>query len=81
MSAGRECAVAFKTLLELVHQIVPKPTQENKARLPIFAKEVASKVSEVVHAAEALKGQFIVITLVAQCSCCAPVVGGRPDVL
>ena len=57
MDAGRECAVAYKALLELVHQIVLKPSYEKKQKLPAFSKEVASCVGEVVKAAEVLKGQ------------------------
>ena len=56
LGAGRECAIAFKALLELVHQIVLKPTQENKKKLPTFSKEVATSVGEVVQAAEAIRG-------------------------
>ena len=56
MSAGHDCATAFKALLELVHQIVLKPTADKKARLPAFSKEVATGVGEVVQVAEVLKG-------------------------
>ena len=57
MSSGRECVVAFKSLLELVHQIVLKPSAQIKGKLPAFSKQVATSVGEVVHAAEVLKGQ------------------------
>jgi talin len=57
MSAGRDCATAFKNLLELIHQIVLKPSADKKARLPAFSKEVATGVGEVVQAAEVLKGE------------------------
>ena len=57
LGAGRECATAFKALLELVHQIVLKPTPENKKKLPTFSKEVATSVGEVVQAAEAIRGE------------------------
>ena len=57
LDAGRECAAAFKALLELVHQIVLKPTHDKKQKLPAFSKEVATCVGEVVQAAEVLKGQ------------------------
>lgn len=57
LAAGRECAAAFKALLELVHQIVLKPTHDKKQKLPAFSKEVATCVGEVVQAAEVLKGQ------------------------
>ena len=57
LGAGRECATAFKALLELIHQIVLKPTPENKKKLPTFSKEVATSVGEVVQAAEAIRGE------------------------
>ena len=57
MSAGRDCATAFKSLLELIHQIVLRPSADKKAKLPAFSKEVANGVGEVVQAAEVLKGQ------------------------
>lgn len=53
---GRECATSFKALLELVHQIVLKPTYEKKQSLPTFSKEVATWVGDVVQVAEQLKG-------------------------
>ena len=56
LTSGRECATAFKALLELVHQIVLKPTYENKQNLPTFSKEVANLVGDVVQVAEQLKG-------------------------
>jgi len=56
LTAGRECAVAFKALLELIHQVVLKPTYDKKQKLPAFSKEVATCVGEVVQAAEVLKG-------------------------
>lgn len=55
MKAGNECALAYKTLLEFVHSIVLKPTSENKSKLPVFSREVAKTVSEIVKAAEELK--------------------------
>lgn len=58
MAAGRDCAVAFKALLELVHQIVLKPSPDKKQKLATFSKEVATSVADVVHAAEALKGKM-----------------------
>ena len=55
MRVGRDCAVAFKTLLELVHQIVLSPSQENKQKLPTFSKEVASTVADIMSVAGVLK--------------------------
>eukprot|EP00731_Ephydatia_muelleri_P016952 Em0010g50a len=56
LMTGRECATSFKALLELVHQIVLKPTYEKKQSLPTFSKEVATWVGDVVQVAEQLKG-------------------------
>ena len=55
MSVGRDCAVAFKTLLELVHQIVLKPSSDLKKKIPAFSKEVASTVAEIIGVASRLK--------------------------
>ena len=56
MSSGQECAIAYKALLELVHQIVLKPTStELKEKLLTFSKEVASAVSDIVKVAGELK--------------------------
>lgn len=60
LTAGRECAVAFKALLELIHQVVLKPTYDKKQKLPAFSKEVATCVGEVVQAAEVLKGGYLI---------------------
>lgn len=57
LGAGRECATAFKALLELVHQIVLKPTPENKKKLLTFSEEVGTSVGEVVQAAVAIRGK------------------------
>ena len=48
MSTGRECAIAYKTLLEFVHKIVLKPTADLKAKLPVYSREVAVAVSEII---------------------------------
>ena len=55
MSTGRECAIAYKTLLEFVHKIVLKPTADLKTKLPVYSREVAVAVSEIVKAAAELK--------------------------
>jgi talin len=56
ITAGRECTLAFKALLELVHAILLKPTHDKKQKLTTYSKEVAACVSEVVQSAEVLKG-------------------------
>ena len=56
MSCGRECAVAYKALLQLVHQIVLKPGDSSlREKLLPFSKEVASAVSDIVRIAGELK--------------------------
>lgn len=74
MSAGRDCATSFKNLLELVHQIVLKPSADKRARLPGFSKEVANGVGEVVQAAEVLKGNVVLpsISLIMSCDHLSP---------
>ena len=69
LSAGRDCATAFKSLMELIHQIVLKPSADRKAKLPAFSKDVANGVGEVVHVAEILKGLFSAGTSVGVARC------------
>ena len=59
LAAGRDCADAFRILLELIHQIVLKPTREKKAKLATVSKEVASHVREVIAAAQAIRGEYM----------------------
>ena len=37
-------------------QITQKPTPESKSNLAVISKKVATSVTEIVHAAEAIKG-------------------------
>ena len=39
--------MAYRTLLELVHQTVLKPSPELKAKLPTFSKKVANTVGDM----------------------------------
>ena len=56
MGCGRECAVAYKDLLHLLHQIVLKPDDSSLCvKLLSFTKEVASVVSDIVKVASELK--------------------------
>nr|A0A3G2LGI8.1 RecName: Full=Talin [Oscarella pearsei]AYN71349.1 talin [Oscarella pearsei] len=56
ITAAKECTAAFRSLLELVHSILMKPSHDKKQKLTAYSKEVATCVSEVVQAAEVLKG-------------------------
>ncbi|XP_070547100.1 talin-1-like isoform X3 [Ptychodera flava] len=53
---GKECAYAYKDLLEHVQATVQKPTLESKQNLVVYSKRVATAVGELVQCAEALKG-------------------------
>lgn len=56
LRSGMECGASFGEMLDLVHNIVQKPTQEKKQKLTPQSKIVADHVAKLVHSAEALKG-------------------------
>jgi len=56
IESGRLCATAYKELLDHVNLVIQKPTPENKQKLAMFSKKVALAVTELVRAAESLKG-------------------------
>uniref|UniRef100_UPI00398F4284 talin-2 isoform X2 n=1 Tax=Pristiophorus japonicus TaxID=55135 RepID=UPI00398F4284 len=51
-----ECTVGYMELLEHVLVIVQKPTSEQKLQLSGYSKRVAAAVTELIQAAEAMKG-------------------------
>lgn len=53
---GTECTLGYLDLLEHVLVILQKPTPELKHQLAAFSKRVASAVTELIQAAEAMKG-------------------------
>ncbi|NXG64191.1 TLN1 protein, partial [Hemiprocne comata] len=53
---GKECADGYLELLEHVLLILQKPTHELKQQLAGYSKRVASSVTELIQAAEAMKG-------------------------
>ncbi|XP_039945217.1 talin-1 isoform X1 [Hirundo rustica] len=53
---GKECAEGYLELLEHVLVILQKPTHELKQQLAGYSKRVASSVTELIQAAEAMKG-------------------------
>ena len=59
LAAGHDCSDAFRRLLELIHQIVLKPTPEKKAKLATVSNDVASHVREVIAAAQAIRGVYV----------------------
>ncbi|XP_031433991.1 talin-1 isoform X2 [Clupea harengus] len=53
---GTECATGYLGLLEHVLVIIMKPTHDLKQQLATYSKRVAGSVTELIQAAEAMKG-------------------------
>ncbi|XP_013858220.1 talin-1 isoform X2 [Austrofundulus limnaeus] len=53
---GNECASGYLGLLEHVLVIIQKPTHDLKQQLANYSKRVAGSVTELIQAAEAMKG-------------------------
>ncbi|KAJ8247513.1 hypothetical protein GJAV_G00247260 [Gymnothorax javanicus] len=56
LTYGTECTTGYIQLLEHVLQVLQKPTPEQKQQLAVFSKRVAGAVTELIQAAEAMKG-------------------------
>uniref|UniRef100_A0A8C5WXZ3 I/LWEQ domain-containing protein n=1 Tax=Laticauda laticaudata TaxID=8630 RepID=A0A8C5WXZ3_LATLA len=53
---GKECARGYLELLEHVLEILQKPSHDLKQQLASYSKRVAGSVTELIQAAEAMKG-------------------------
>uniref|UniRef100_A0A8C6XQN7 Talin 1 n=1 Tax=Naja naja TaxID=35670 RepID=A0A8C6XQN7_NAJNA len=53
---GKECASGYLELLEHVLEILQKPSHDLKQQLAGYSKRVAGSVTELIQAAEAMKG-------------------------
>uniref|UniRef100_A0A3P8WQW6 Talin 1 n=1 Tax=Cynoglossus semilaevis TaxID=244447 RepID=A0A3P8WQW6_CYNSE len=53
---GSECATGYLGLLEHVLVVIQKPTHDLKQHLANYSKRVAGSVTELIQAAEAMKG-------------------------
>uniref|UniRef100_A0A8C9TX97 Talin 1 n=1 Tax=Scleropages formosus TaxID=113540 RepID=A0A8C9TX97_SCLFO len=53
---GKECASQYLCLLEHVLVIIQKPSHDLKQQLASYSKRVAGSVTELIQAAEAMKG-------------------------
>lgn len=53
---GSECASGYLGLLEHVLLVLQKPSPELKQQLAVDSKRVAGSVTELIQAAEAMKG-------------------------
>ncbi|KAJ8271535.1 hypothetical protein COCON_G00103940 [Conger conger] len=56
LTYGAECTTGYIQLLEHVLLVLQKPTPEQKQQLAVFSKRVAGAVTELIQAAEAMKG-------------------------
>ncbi|KAL1007435.1 hypothetical protein UPYG_G00086720 [Umbra pygmaea] len=53
---GAECTTGYINLLEHVLLVLQRPTAEQKQQLAVYSKRVAGTVTELIQAAEAMKG-------------------------
>uniref|UniRef100_A0A6Q2YBH5 Talin 2a n=1 Tax=Esox lucius TaxID=8010 RepID=A0A6Q2YBH5_ESOLU len=53
---GAECTTGYISLLEHVLLVLQRPTSEQKQQLAAYSKRVAGAVTELIQAAEAMKG-------------------------
>lgn len=58
LESGRNCALQYRELLHLVHQIIQRPTGTGdvKSQLIEMSRTIATAVTEIVSSAELLKG-------------------------
>ncbi|CAG2163728.1 unnamed protein product [Oppiella nova] len=58
LESGRSCGYHYRELLQMVHQIISRPTpgSDAKSQLVIMSRTIATAVTEIVSSAELLKG-------------------------
>ncbi|XP_023231887.1 talin-2-like isoform X2 [Centruroides sculpturatus] len=56
MDAGHQCAIHYRELLQMVHQVIQKPSQTGRQQLVIMSRTIATSITEVANGAEMLKG-------------------------
>jgi talin len=56
LTAGNTCAAAYKELLEQINVIIQRPSMDSKQKLALISKRVAAAMTEIIQAAEAIKG-------------------------
>lgn len=56
LMTGRECSYHFRELLTQVHNVIQRPSQDAKQHLTTISRQIAHYVTEIVSAAEMLKG-------------------------
>ncbi|XP_055955771.1 talin-2-like isoform X4 [Patella vulgata] len=55
INAGRMCGTAYRELLEHVHMVLSKPSQEGRQTLSLISRKVANAVTELMQSSEAIK--------------------------
>ncbi|XP_064644929.1 talin-1-like isoform X17 [Lineus longissimus] len=56
INSGRDCCVAYRELMEMLNITIQKPSQENRQKMAVISKRVATSVTEIVQSAEMIKG-------------------------
>jgi hypothetical protein len=54
---GRICVKTYKELLETIHILIQKPSNEMKQKLINYSRIIAQSIQELVQCAEQLKGK------------------------
>ncbi|XP_064644913.1 talin-1-like isoform X4 [Lineus longissimus] len=55
INSGRDCCVAYRELMEMLNITIQKPSQENRQKMAVISKRVATSVTEIVQSAEMIK--------------------------
>jgi hypothetical protein len=55
---GRICVKNYKELLETIHILIQKPSNESKQKLIGYSRIIAQSIQELVQCAEQLKGKM-----------------------
>ncbi|CAF0840452.1 unnamed protein product [Didymodactylos carnosus] len=56
LESGKNCAKHYKELLETIHILIQKPSNEAKQKLLVYLRSVTQSTQDLVHCAEQLKG-------------------------
>ena len=56
LESGRLCIKYYKELLETIHILIQKPTNETKQQLLYYSRMIAQSTQEIVQCAKQLKG-------------------------
>ncbi len=57
MDNGQTCVKTYKELLETIHILIQKPSNETKQKLLRYSRIIAQSTQELVQCAQQLKGK------------------------